>query len=183
LAPQIRHAVRVTALTRRDCNRTGVPNDIPGVSDVNAEPRPSLERIYRDQRLTLIRLALLLTGSRELAEDIVQTAFVSAQARWTTIDDHVAYLRRVVVNQAHDAHRRRYRRRLPDRAEPVTHQPDIDETWAELRRLPPQQRAVVVLRFYEDLPLTEIAQMLHRPPGTVRSDLHRALDRLRRTLP
>jgi RNA polymerase sigma factor (sigma-70 family) len=152
------------------------------VSDVNAEPRPDLERVYRDQRMALVRLALLLTGSRELAEDIVQTAFTAAQSRWATIDDHVAYLRRVVVNQASDAHRRHFRRRQASIVEPVTLQPDIDETWAELRRLPPHQRAVVVLRFYEDLPLTEIARLLRRPPGTVRSDLHRALDHLRRTL-
>jgi RNA polymerase sigma factor (sigma-70 family) len=64
----------------------------------------------------------------------------------------------------------------------VTFQPEIDETWHEVCRLPPRQRAVVVLRFYEDLPLTEIARMLDRPQGTVRSDLHRALERLRRTL-
>jgi RNA polymerase sigma factor (sigma-70 family) len=152
------------------------------VSDVNAEARPDVERVYRDQRVALVRLALLLTGSRELAEDIVQTAFTAAQARWATIDEPVAYLRRVVVNRANDAHRKRYRRRPPAIVEPVTQQPEIDDTWAEVRRLPSRQRAVVVLRFYEDLPLTEIARLLHRPPSTIRSDLHRALDRLRRTL-
>lgn len=152
------------------------------MSDLSTEPPPSIEQLYRDRRLALVRIAYLLTGSRDVAEDLVQTAFTAAQARWADIDDPVAYLRQVIVNQANQTHRRRYRR-PPDIAEPITHQPDIDETWAELRRLPPRQRAVVVLRFYEDLPLTEIARLLGRPAGTVRSDLHRALDHLRRTLP
>jgi RNA polymerase sigma-70 factor (sigma-E family) len=144
--------------------------------------RPDADRVYREERTALLRLAYLLTGSSDLAEDIVQTAFAAGWGRWDALDDPVAYLRRVVVNQAKDAHRRRYRRRPGPEPEPVTGEPAIDETWAELRRLPPRQRAVVVLRFYEDLPLTEIAVLLDRPAGTVRSDLHRALDHLRRTL-
>ncbi len=152
------------------------------MGDLNAEPR-EVEQVYRDERAALLRLAFLLSGSRPAAEDIVQTAFASAQARWATIDNPGAYLRRVVVNQAQDGHRRRYRLGPQPVVEPVTHQPELDETWAELRRLPPSQRAVVVLRFYEDLSLTEIARLLDRPASTVRSDLRRALERLRRTLP
>jgi len=141
-----------------------------------------VEKVYRDERVALLRLAFLLSGSRLAAEDIVQTAFAAAQSRWASIDNHGAYLRRVVVNQAKDGHRRSYRLRSLPSVEPVTHQPDLDETWAELRRLPSRQRAVVVLRFYEDLPLTEVARLLDCPAGTVRSDLHRALDHLRRTI-
>jgi RNA polymerase sigma-70 factor (sigma-E family) len=151
------------------------------VSELSIGSRPPIEQVYRDERLKLVRLAYLLTGVRDVAEDVVQNAFAAAHTRWDRIDEPVAYLRRAIVNQAKDVHRRRYRR-PPDPPEAVTHQPDLDETWAELRHLTPQQRAVVVLRFYEDLPLTEIARMLDRPAGTVRSDLHRALDRLRRTL-
>jgi len=158
-----------------------VLDDRTGVDDMCAE-RVDVEQVYRDERLALLRLAYLLSGSRETAEDIAQTAFTSAQARWATIDDAGAYLRRVVVNQAKDAHRRRFRERALPEAQAVTHQPDIDETWLELRGLPPSQRAVIVLRFYEDLSLTEIARLLDRPDGTVRSDLHRALNRLRRTM-
>lgn len=58
----------------------------------------------------------------------------------------------------------------------------MDETWTILQRLPHKQRMVVVLRFYEDLPLLEIARLLDRPPATVRSDLRRALGRLRKAL-
>jgi RNA polymerase sigma factor (sigma-70 family) len=67
--------------------------------------------------------------------------------------------------------------------EPVTAIPEIDETWVLVRQLPVTQRAVVVLHYYEDLPLVEIGQLLDRPASTVRSDLRRALDRLRKALP
>jgi DNA-directed RNA polymerase specialized sigma24 family protein len=107
--------------------------------DVRAEPRPSIERVYRDARLGLVRLAYLLTGERDGAEDLVQTAFLAAQPRWAELDDPVAYLRRVIVNQANERHRRRYRR-PPDAGEPVTHQPELDETWAAGGRVPHRAR-------------------------------------------
>ncbi|HEX5860732.1 MAG TPA: sigma-70 family RNA polymerase sigma factor [Nocardioides sp.] len=145
---------------------------------------PVLEETYRELRLPLLRLAFLLTGSRETAEDVVQSAFASAQPRWQRIDDPPAYLRRSVVNLAKDGQRREFRRRLLQRPDPesVTAIPEIDETWALVRRLPATQRAVVVLHYYEDLPLVEIGQLLDRPASTVRSDLRRALIRLRKAL-
>lgn len=145
---------------------------------------PVLEETYRELRLPLLRLAFLLTGSRETAEDVVQSAFASAHPRWQRIDDPAAYLRRSVVNLAKDGQRREFRRRLLQRPEPeaVTAIPEIDETWALVRRLPATQRAVVVLHYYEDLPLVEIGQLLDRPASTVRSDLRRALARLRKAL-
>jgi RNA polymerase sigma factor (sigma-70 family) len=142
----------------------------------------AFEDVYRAQRLALIRLAFLLTGSREHAEDIVQSAFAGAHGRWSEVSNPPAYLRRAVVNLANDTHRRRFRERLLVQREETTDIPELDETWSEIKRLPASQRAVVVLRFYEDLPLAEIAVLLDRPPATVRSDLRRALDRLRRTL-
>ena len=153
------------------------------MSDLDAGRRPDLEVVYRDERLALLRLAFLLVGSREAAEDVVQTAFAAAHRHWATIDNPAAYLRRVVVNQAKDSHRRRYRKSSIASPTAVTHLPDVDETWAVIQQLPDRQRAVVVLRFYEDLPLTDIARVLDCPEGTVRSALHRALKRLRRTLP
>lgn len=145
---------------------------------------PTLEATYRELHLPLRRLAFLLTGSRETAEDVVQHAFASAQSRWDGIDAPAAYLRRSVVNLAKDHHRRELRRRRLLRVEPeaVTAIPELDETWALIRRLPRTQRAVVVLHFYEDLPLVEIGQLLGRPASTVRSDLRRALARLRKDL-
>lgn len=145
---------------------------------------PSLEQAYREQRLPLQRLAFLVSGSREDAEDIVQTVFAAAQQRWDRVEEPGAYLRQAVVNRAKDHHRTRLRRlRLLPPPEPMSvHDPEIDETWQVLRRLPAVQRAVVVLHFYEDLPLVEVARMLGRPAGTVRSDLHRALARLKKEL-
>lgn len=153
--------------------------------ELSDSENPVLEETYRELRLPLLRLAFLLTGSRETAEDVVQTAFVSAQPRWPRIDDPPAYLRRSVVNLAKDGQRREFRRRRLLRPEPesVTAIPEIDETWALVRKLPPAQRAVVVLHYYEDLPLVEIGQLLNRPASTVRSDLRRALARLRKALP
>ena len=144
-----------------------------------------LEETYRELRLPLLRLAFLLTGSRETAEDVVQSAFTAAQPRWRTIDDPRAYLRRSVVNLAKDGQRREFRRRRLLGAEPerVTFVAEIDETWTLVRQLPATQRAVVVLHYYEDLSLVEIGHLLDRPASTVRSDLRRALARLRKALP
>ncbi|MBB5867214.1 RNA polymerase sigma factor (sigma-70 family) [Allocatelliglobosispora scoriae] len=151
-------------------------------TDVDTADPPALEQVYREQRIALTRLGYLLTGSRDLAEDIVQAAFASAAPRWDSIDRPLPYLRRAVVNMARDAYRRRARERGSPAPEPVTHLPEVDEAWAHIRRLPDRQRAVVVLRYYEDLPLTEIAALLSRPAATVRSDLSRALKTLKKAL-
>jgi hypothetical protein len=91
-----------------------------------------LEETYRELRLPLLRLAFLLTGSGETAEDVVQSAFASAHPGWHRIDNAPAYLRRSVVNLAKDGQRREFRRRrlLRPQPEPVTVIPEIDETWA-----------------------------------------------------
>ena len=146
----------------------------------------SLEDAYREHRVALLRLAYLVGASRELAEDVVQAAFASAQPRWDQVEDGFAYLKRAVVNQVKDDQRRRYRRLRHG----ATHEtaalsalpPEVDETWGVIAALPWPQRAVVVLHYYEDLPLNEIAEVLGRPAPTVRSDHRRALERLRKAL-
>jgi RNA polymerase sigma-70 factor (sigma-E family) len=136
----------------------------------------------------LVRLAFGLVGDRWLAEDIAQTALARAYVAWRRVsraDDPDAYLRRILVN----ASNRRFRRRR------VTEQPgDLPEVAVEgpadlvgersallaaLRQLPPRQRAVVVLRYWDDLTDAQIAAALGCSPGTVRSQLSRALARLR----
>jgi RNA polymerase sigma-70 factor (sigma-E family) len=136
----------------------------------------------------LVRLAFGLTGDRWLAEDIAQTALARAYVAWRRVsraDDPDAYLRRILVNASH----RRFRRHQ------VTEQPgDPPETpvdgladlvgeraalLAALRQLPPRQRAVVVLRYWEDLTDAQIAAALGCSAGTVRSQLSRALAKLR----
>ncbi len=156
------------------------------VTDVHTPPRAApAEDVYRAHRDGLVRLAYLLTGSREQAEDLVQQAFAAAWDRWAAIDQPLPYLKRAIVNRAADAQRRSIRDRLfrqRARVEPVTEVPELDETWAHIRTLPQRQRAVVVLHYYDDRPLNEIADLLARPAATVRSDLRRALDRLRKVL-
>ncbi len=143
------------------------------------------EETYRAQRLPLLRFAYLLCGSRETSEDVVQSAFASAQPRWDQIESPASYLRRSVLNLVKDGQRRRYQlARLVSvtSADPVGLPPEVDETWTLIQQLPWLQRAVVVLHYYEDLPLVEIAQVLKRSESTVRSDHRRALDRLRKAL-
>ena len=144
---------------------------------------PPLEAVYRSSWLALTQLAYLLVGDRNEAEDIVQTVFTTATARWESIRDPSAYLHRAVVNRANDVHRRSFRAAatiVPIDASADA--PEVDEVWKLLQGLPTAQRAVVVLRFYEDLGLGDIAAVLGRPASTVRSDLRRALTKLKGSL-
>ena len=143
--------------------------------------RIGVEEAFRRYERALLRLAFVLVGPRGDAEDIVQAAFLALTKAGDSVTDPLAYLRGVVVRRANDQHRRSYRR-LPRRPEVVLADPELDETWARVQRLPHHQRIVVTLRFYEDLSLVDIAQITGRPEGTVRSDLHRALTRLRTEL-
>lgn len=152
------------------------------MTETQATGPPGLEQVYREHRGALLRLAFLLTGSREQSEDVVHSAFASAMPRWELIEQPLPYLKRAVVNQAAGVHRRAARERGSAPCEGMTHIPEIDETWVQIQQLPLPQRTVVILRFYEDLRLVEIAELLSRPPATVRSDLKRALDRLRKAM-
>jgi RNA polymerase sigma factor (sigma-70 family) len=152
------------------------------MGNVSSQPQP-VETVYRSSRLALTRLAYLLVGDRSEAEDIVQNVFTTAVARWDTIEDPAAYLRSAVVNRANDVHRRSFRSgAVPTGIDATTGEPEVDEMWSFVQALPTTQRAVVVLRFYEDLALADIALLLERPPSTVRSDLRRALTKLREWL-
>jgi RNA polymerase sigma-70 factor (sigma-E family) len=137
-----------------------------------------------------LRLALLLTGDRWQAEELLQDSLVKIYERWRRLsrtDDLHAYLRRILVNNHTSRWRRRWRESLvaevPDYAGPGGGtSPDADVVRAALGSLPPRQRAVVVLRHYEDLPEREIAEVLGCSVGTVKSQHFRALEKLRRLL-
>jgi DNA-directed RNA polymerase specialized sigma24 family protein len=149
--------------------------------------RESVEDVYIRLREPMVRLAHLLTGSVEMAEDVVHDAFVSCSRHWSTLNVADAYMRRAVVNQAYSALRRAGRERDKaaryGRAIPVTvGLPEVDETWTVLRRLPDRQRIVMVLRFYEDLPEAEIADLLGCRPGTVKSLIHRGLAKVKKEM-
>jgi RNA polymerase sigma-70 factor (sigma-E family) len=155
----------------------------------------SLLALFAGSRVEMVRLAHLITGSNGVAEDVVQEAFVRLRAQWHRVDNPGGYLRTTVVNLARGHLRRRGVARRHALAGPtaaagwadpaerrLTGDPEIDDTWAAVCRLPPRQRAVLALRFYEDLPLAEIAEVLGCRVGTVKSNLHRGLARLRKEL-
>jgi RNA polymerase sigma-70 factor (sigma-E family) len=147
----------------------------------------SVEEGYRRLRPAMVRLAHLLTGSPELAEDVVHDAFVACAERWSTLEQPEAYVRRAVINQAHRAFRQANRDRDKTarlgRTVPLSAgQPELDETWALLRALPERQRMALVLRFYEDLSEAEIARLLGCRPGTVKSLIHRGLAKVRKDI-
>lgn len=152
-------------------------------TDTELEP-PDLDGLYRAERDRLRRLAYLMTGRLHVAEEVVHDAFIRLQPRLDRIDSPAAYLRAVVVNLCLEWRRRtalaREREPRPERAS--ADPPEIDETWHLLARLPAEQRAVVVLRFYEDLPVADIAAVLGCRPVTVRTRLHRALAKLRKEM-
>lgn len=151
---------------------------------VSVAPQPvAIETIYRDQRRRLVNLAAAITLDRSVAEEVVHDAFAGLQRRFDGIDDPVGYLHRSVVNHAISViRRRRTAGRYAAPVAPVTMNPEIDETWAAVTKLPPRERAVVVLRYWLDWSEADIASSLGWPAGTVKSTLHRALKRLKKEI-
>jgi RNA polymerase sigma-70 factor (sigma-E family) len=142
----------------------------------------------------LYRLAYLLTTDEPAAEDLLQTAMERTFARWpqvTRMDSPQAYVRRLMVNAVVSDHRRPPRRRewlravLPERpraAPEDVHVVDHLLLWPLVCALPERQRAAVVLRYYEDLSERETAEVLSCAVGTVTSQMHDAVQALRRGL-
>jgi RNA polymerase sigma-70 factor (sigma-E family) len=152
--------------------------------------RMTFEEFAAARLPALLRYAVMLTGDRELAQDVVQEVMIRAHGRWWRIrraDRPDLYVRRMVTNEFISTRRRRALRTVPlehltagpvhpDHADAAT---DSDELWLRLADLPRQQRAVLVLRYYEGLPDTEIADVLGCSSGTVRGYASRALATLR----
>jgi RNA polymerase sigma-70 factor, ECF subfamily len=159
---------------------------------------PLMERHHR----RLYRIALGYLRQPDDALDVVQETFVKAfthAARWDGAAEVAPWLTRIAVNQAIDSYRRGRRRRaaeepLEDGMPPTLAVDDpsperrtmgreiADRIGVALRTLPERQRAVFVLRHYQELSLEEIAQSLDMSLGTVKSALHRAVSRLRERL-
>jgi RNA polymerase sigma-70 factor (sigma-E family) len=152
-----------------------------------------LADLYERHGPGAVRLAYLMTGDRAAAEDIAQDAFVRVAGRLGHLREpsaFEAYLRRAVVNVAKNHFRRHALERAflartgPSQATagPETHVVDRHAVLAALARLPQRQRAAIVLRFYEDLPESDVADILRCRPGTVRSLVTRGVQALRSDL-
>jgi RNA polymerase sigma-70 factor (sigma-E family) len=152
-----------------------------------------MDALYRAHAAEALRLGYLLTGDRSLAEDLAQDAFVKVLARFHDIRNRDAfwwYLRRTIVNLSTSYFRRRgverawLARQRPDETAPASNDlAERDRLRTALMTLRPEQRAAIVLRFYEDLSEADTAEALGMPLGTVKSTVSRGLERLRNELP
>jgi len=144
------------------------------------------------RQAALLRTAYLLTGDRHQAEDLVQTSFAKLYLAWDKVRDREsvdAYARRILVNEHNSLWRRAWKRNerttevLPD--VPVVDEYDDGTNaalWAAVQTLPRKARAVLVLRYYEQLSEAETADVLGISVGTVKSQTSRALATLRTDL-
>jgi RNA polymerase sigma-70 factor (sigma-E family) len=151
------------------------------------EQRRALERFVSERGERLLRTAALLAGSRDEGEDLLQSALERLLKNWKRIDgDPESYVRRTLYNLAADGWRhQRVRQRhavLFQPSPPVDPAIAVDARDAVVRvlvRLPPRQRAVLVLRYFEQLSEAETAEVLGCSVGTVKSATARGLARLR----
>jgi RNA polymerase sigma factor (sigma-70 family) len=143
------------------------------------------EELYRRELPAMVRLAHLLTGSNIAADDLAHEAFLRVRDRWASLDNPGGYLRVVTVNLCRNWARSSQRRIAREQrvAAPATPDERVDVELLELvDRLPFRQRAVLVARYWLDLPEAEIAELVGCRPGTVKSLASRGLDTLRRQL-
>ncbi len=155
------------------------------------DPYEGFAEFVAARQMSLSRIAYLLTGDHHAAQDLVQSSLVKLARHWRRIStggDPEAYLRRIMVNERNTW----WRGRPPEPVDPVPERAGRDESshlatrtslMAALRALPPRQRAVIVLRYYADLTEAQTADALGCAVGTVKSQTHAALARLRQLLP
>jgi RNA polymerase sigma-70 factor (sigma-E family) len=142
----------------------------------------------RAHSASLFRTAYLMIGDYQRSEDLLQATLVRVYQHWSRVgvmERPVAYARKVLVNQSTSWWRRRSSHELPsafvDQPSWSGHVDDVaehDRVWRAVLSLPPRQRAVMVLRYYEDLSEFDIAEALGIAPGTVKSNAHAAHRRL-----
>jgi RNA polymerase sigma-70 factor (sigma-E family) len=149
---------------------------------------PRFEDYVQESGPGLRRFAYALAGTSASADDLVQEALARCWGKWPRIQvmDHPdSYVRRAILNLFLSSRRRSREltglalsgsRRAPDSSDGVA---DRDALWRAMARLPPVQRAVLVLRYYEDLTDERIALLVDCAPATVRSHAARALKKLR----
>lgn len=184
---------------------TSDPSALPPAArsgDLPADPDRAISELYAAHWHRLVRLAWLLLHDQLAAEDAVQDAFVATHRNWASIRDTgraVSYLQTAVVNACRSAARHNVvvdrhhvreagsadalGRASADSAETqVLYAAEHDRMIARLRGLPPRQREVLVLRYYEDLSEAQIAAALDISAGSVKAHAHRGLSALRQTM-
>ncbi|MBM7516102.1 SigE family RNA polymerase sigma factor [Nocardioides nitrophenolicus] len=160
---------------------------VPVLDDEATHRPPAFEEYVAARGPALWRSAWLLTGDRHRAEDLVQTALLKCWRRWDRIADPQAvdaYVRRTMVTTYTDWWRRRWNGEVPTGELPEPAAGEVDpgvrqDVVAALARLPRGQRAVVVLRYFDDLTEAQTAAALGIGIGTVKSQTSRALRTLR----
>jgi RNA polymerase sigma-70 factor (sigma-E family) len=175
-------------MVHQDVTTTFAQAGPPGTVRTGDSMREQAFNAFVGARSTpLLRTAFLLTRDRGLAEDLLQTALTKAWFSWGRIEGQPeAYVRRILVNTYATWWRRKWNGEeatgeLPESRERPTSSQVDDRTdlWEALGRLPRRQRAVVVLRFYEDLTEAQTADLLQCSVGTVKSQTSKALAKLR----
>lgn len=155
---------------------------------------PTFEEFLAERLESLLRYATALTCDPHLAQDVVQDVLIRAQSRWpriASVEQPVAYVKRMIANEYLSWRRRRANRDVtlsnpvladvaPVDADPTTRYDERDAMLGRIARLSRRQRAVIVLRYYENLTDAEIADILGCTEATVRSHVSHALAVLRR---
>jgi RNA polymerase sigma-70 factor (sigma-E family) len=157
---------------------------------VNQDDEQEFREFFRARFEALRALAYLTCGDWQAAEDAVSRSLAKLYVRWHKVDSPLGYAQRMVVRAAIDEGRRPWRREtsaggnLPDQvvADPAGNTDERLRLRAALLQVPPRQRAVLVLRYYEGLSVEETAAALRLAAGTVKSQSARGLDTLRRAL-
>ena len=146
--------------------------------------REAFDEFVRARLPQLLRFGHALTGSPHAGADLVQDALERTMLAWSRIDskdDPEGYVRRIMVNRNVSIWRRYRRERLMDEV-PERQLPDRtrdDSLWEAIKQLPTKQRAIIVLRYYEDLTEAQIAATMGCSAGTVKSQASRAMAKLR----
>jgi RNA polymerase sigma-70 factor (sigma-E family) len=146
---------------------------------------PTFEEFVAARSSALLRTAYLLTRDHTLAEDLLQTALTKAFLAWGRVEGNPEpYVRRILVNTYASWWRRKWNGEhptedLPDSGHHDDRVGESGDLWDALGRLPRRMRAVVVLRYFEDLTEAETAQLLGVSVGTVKSQTSKALAKLR----
>ncbi len=159
-----------------------------GAGQVREDEREAFDAFVRARLPELLRFGRALTGSPEAAADLVQDALERTLLSWGRLesrDEPEGYVRRIMVNRNISIWRKFGRERPTDVIiESGTEDRHFDsDLWQAIRQLPTKQRAVIALRYYDDMSEADIARTLGCSVGTVKSQASKALDKLRRLVP